>query len=528
MPSDFQTRLSGLGTAPELLQRIGRGIEKESLRINAEGKLSQAPHPQTLGSTLTHPSITTDYSEALLEFITPVSHSVEESLQQLDTIHRYVYSKLEGEMLWSSSMPCIVEGEDSIPIAQYGSSNIAKMKTVYRHGLWHRYGRLMQTIAGIHYNFSMPEDYWALAQQQEQDTSPRQDYITKRYFSLIRNFRRYSWLLLYLFGASPAVCKSFLRDNSNHQLEAFEDNEKSFHKPYGTTLRMGDLGYQSSAQEDLSICYNLLDNYIETLRSAITTVHPGYEEIGVQADGKYRQLNTSLLQIENEFYSPIRPKRVANSGETALGALARGGIEYIEVRCIDVSPFTPLGIDAEQIRFLDSFLLYCLLEDSPPCDEAEYKRMADNQQLVVNQGREPGLMLSSNEGYTTLTDWANELLDKIGKTAGLLDQAHGSDNYQQALNKQRAKVADPELTPSAQILKEMRQRELPYFQLAMEYTQEWANGFRNNSLEPSQQQALEQAALDSIAKQQEIEAADTISFEEFLANYYQQYQQLAD
>ena len=252
-----------------------------------------------------------------------------------------------------------MEGDDNIPVARYGSSNVATMKKVYRNGLGHRYGRRMQIISGIHYNFSMPQEYWPIAQRSDGDSGDLQDYITQRYLGLIRNFRRHSWLLIYLFGASPAVCNSFLRGNPNHQLVAFDEGSKSMHLPYATALRMGDLGYQSNAQKDLAVCYNNLDSYIETLHEAITQPHPAYAAIGVGEISHTRQLNTSLLQIENEFYSPIRPKRVANSGEIALGALRRGGIEYIEVRSVDVNPFLPLGIDAIQIRFLDAFLLYC-------------------------------------------------------------------------------------------------------------------------------------------------------------------------
>lgn len=527
MSSDFKSRLNSLGESPELLTHIGRGIEKESLRIDHNGHLSQAPHPDALGSALTHSSITTDYSEALLEFITPVSQSIEETLQQLDDIHRYVYSQIDGELLWGASMPCILEGDDSIPVAVYGNSNIARMKTVYRYGLGHRYGRLMQTIAGIHYNFSMPEAYWQLAQNWQNQSASLQDFKTKSYFGLIRNFRRYSWLLIYLFGASPAVCKSFLRGRSKHQLKEFDGEGHSLYAPYGTALRMGDLGYQSRAQKDLEVCYNTLESYIETLSNAIITPHPDYEKIGTRSNGEYRQLNTGLLQIENEFYSPIRPKRVANSGEVALGALARGGVEYIEVRCIDVNPYLPTGIDGQQIRFLDAFLLYCLLKDSPECDDKDNAMVAENLAAVVNRGRQPGLMLNSPDGPVELTTWGQSLLDDIGEISTLLDQAHGDDSYSKTLAEQRDKLNDPELTPSAQILKEMKEKNLPFFRLGMEYTQNWAEHFCNKPLDAETQGSFEMETEVSLKKQQQIERDDDRSFEEFLDEYYQQYRHLA-
>jgi glutamate--cysteine ligase len=526
LSSQLQQQLQALSSEEghELLRNINRGLEKESLRIDSRGRLSQAPHPTTLGSALTHSSITTDYSEALLEFITPVSNSVEHSLEMLEDVHSFVYQKLDGEMLWSASMPCIVSGDEGIPVAQYGSSNVARMKTVYRYGLGHRYGRLMQAIAGIHYNFSLPEDYWQREWKAAGEPGTLTDYRSERYLDLIRNFRRYSWLLIYLFGASPAVCASFLRGRDNHGLQPFDENSLSLYRPYGTALRMGDLGYNSDAQHELDICYNCLDSYVETLRKSIMQPHPNYADIPSGQNGDYQQLNDSLLQIENEFYSPIRPKRVAYSGETPLTALRRGGVEYIEVRCVDVSPFNPVGLTAEQIRFMDSFLMYCLLADSPPCDTADQQRQAHNLDAIVNRGREPGLELQTPQGSRPMTDIANELLDDMESVARQLDEAHQCDLYQTSVDKQRAKIADPELTPSARILREMKERDMPFFPLAMEYSKQWAEYFRNRQLAEQIEQGLEQESLGSLQAQKDLEQADDVSFKEYLASFYAQYE----
>ncbi len=509
-----------------MLRRIQRGIEKESLRITAEGKLAQSPHPSSLGSALTHASITTDYSEALLEFITPVSTSIEDSLNTLENIHSFVYQQLENELLWCASMPCIMTRDEDIPIAQYGSSNVARMKTVYRYGLGHRYGRLMQTISGIHYNFSMPDEFWEKEWAAAGNPGAINDFISSRYLALIRNFRHYSWLLIYLFGASPAVCASFLKGRDNHELAPFEGDERSLHLPYGTALRMGGLGYNSDAQQGLNVCYNSLDNYVDTLSKAIKQPHAPYQQIPAGRGGEYQQLNDSLLQIENEFYSPIRPKRVTRSGETPLNALVRGGIEYIEVRCVDVNPFLPVGLDAQQIRFMDTFLLSCLLHDSPPCKDEEQAQQATNLEAVVNRGREPGLQLNNRGQLCTLKAWGEGILDAMEPVAQLLDEAHNSSDYSTALNRQRAKVLDPELTPSAQILREMRERELPFFRLAMAYSESWAEYFRSRPLDASDQWHFESQSQASLQAQRDIEASDDISFEHYLENFYAQYNRL--
>jgi glutamate--cysteine ligase len=508
------------------LARIRRGIEKESLRITPDGTLARTPHPVALGSALTHKAITTDYSEALLEFITPVSTSIGESLATLEDIHCFVYQALDDELLWAASMPCVVSGDAGIPVAQYGSSNVARMKTVYRYGLGHRYGRLMQAIAGIHYNWSMPDSYWQRSWEAAGNPGTLADYITDRYLGLIRNFHRYSWLLIYLFGASPAVCSSFLRGRGKQGLQPFDEDGNSLHMPYGTALRMGDLGYNSAAQKGMNICYNALDNYVETLCDAIRQPHPDYAEIPAGQGGEYQQLSDSLLQIENEFYSPIRPKRVARSGETALNALVRGGIEYIEVRCVDVSPFSPVGIDAQEIRFIDTFLLYCLLRESPACDEAVQAAQARNLEAVVNRGRKPGLVLDRSGRDITMTDWAEEHLDGMRPVAELFDRAHGGNEYAAALEAQAASLADPELTPSARILREMREGDIPFFRLAMNYSERWARTFRERTLDAAAQEALVAEAARSLSAQAELEASDSISFEDYLASYFAQYAEL--
>jgi glutamate--cysteine ligase len=528
LSSHLQKQLQALAQpqAREQLIDIQRGIEKESLRITPAGKLAQTPHPASLGSALTHNSITTDYSEALLEFITPVSNSIEGSLTTLEDIHRFVYRNIGDERLWAASMPCIVSGDDSIPVAQYGSSNVARMKTVYRYGLGHRYGRLMQAIAGIHYNFSMPASFWERSWSEDGSPGELQDYISERYLGLIRNFKRYSWLLIYLFGASPAVCSSFLRGGDNHKLESFDAEGKSLYLPFGTALRMGDLGYNSDAQKDLKVCYNSLHNYVDTLSDAIRQAHPAYSEIPTGQNDDYQQLNDSLLQIENEFYSPIRPKRVAESGESALNALVRGGIEYIEVRCVDVSPFTPVGLDAQQIRFIDTFLLYCLLDESPDCNEEEQSEQDANLEAVVNRGRQPDLQLDREGQQAALTAWADSLLSKMAPIAELLDQAHDTGDYGASLSAQQAKVDDSEKTPSARILREMKEQNLPFFRLAMAYSERWADTLRDEPMSPEEEANFEAETERSAQAQRELEAQVCPSFEDYLAKYYQQYEAL--
>jgi glutamate--cysteine ligase len=537
LTSQFEQRLA-LCQQPAVsttLRDIGRGIEKETLRVTTGGRLAQTPHPRSVGSALTHPSITTDFSEALMEFITPVFTDIDACLASLDQVHRFTLQQLaaqaQPEYLWLASMPCILAGNDGIPVAQYGSSNVARMKTAYRIGLGHRYGRLMQTIAGIHYNFSLPDDFWRALWRAEAGSSVTsdekcfQDFKTERYFALIRNFRRYVWLLVYLFGASPALCKSFL-DGRNHKLQ--ELDEGSLYAPYATSLRMGDLGYQSSAQEHVVISYNSLDQYVASLLKGLTQPLPEYERIGVRVGDanegeEYRQLSSNLLQIENEFYSTIRPKRTTKSGEAPITALCERGVEYIEVRCIDVNPYQPLGIDAEQIRFIDSFLLFCALTDSPPLCTNEYRVTQANLSSVVNRGREPGLTLQKGDASVPLQQWANELLADISRCAALFDGIHGSEDYSHSANVQRVKIADPMLTPSAQVLADMHAQKLSYVRFEDKLSQQHRDDFLARSLPAETMTQMREEAAQSLRDQAAVEAADTLTFEQYLARYYQQY-----
>lgn len=523
MSPTLSTHLALL-SQPEQRERLRgclHGIEKESLRITPDGALARTPHPLALGSALTHPTITTDYSEALLELITPVSSSIEDVFESLDRIHRFTYAQLGDERLWTESMPCLLPARDAdIPIGWYGTSNIGMLKHVYRRGLAIRYGKAMQCIAGIHYNFSLPPQLWAVLQERDGDTGSARDYQSTRYMALIRNFRRYAWLLMYLFGASPVVCGSFLQGR-DHRLQRL--GEKSLYLPYATSLRMSDLGYNNNAQSGLNICYNSLDNYISSLQEAISIPYRPYEAMGTHdAEGQWQQLNTNLLQIENEFYSPIRPKRVTNSGEKPVHALAARGVEYIEVRCMDIDPFAPLGIEPSTAHFLDAFLLYCALEDSPDLSQAECAEVGENFALAVKRGREPGLALQRLGSAVGLQEWGAELLSNIAGCARLLDSTHRTTAYSDSLVLQRNKLQDASLTPSARVLGAVERYGNSFFRFALAQSEAHRRYFLSRPLDSASLSQFRAQANISLAAQAELEAADTQDFDSFVAAYLSQ------
>jgi glutamate--cysteine ligase len=491
-------RLAALPRA--VLQTLRRGIEKESLRVRPDGTLATTGHPPALGSALKHPRITTDFSESQLELITGVHTSAEACLKELTEIHQVVFRAIGDELLWVSSMPCNLPADDAIPIGRYGSSNIGRMKTIYRTGLSHRYGRRMQTISGIHYNFSLPDG--------------RSD---DEYFALIRNFRRNGWLLLYLFGASPAVCPSFVAGR-DHRLERL--GASTLYLPYATSLRMGRLGYQSDAQSSLAVSYNDLKSYAASLEEALTRPYPAYEAIGIRQGDEYRQLATTLLQIENEFYGTIRPKRVIRRGERPLHALRDRGVEYVEVRLMDLDPFVPIGITAGTVRFLDVFLLHCLLCDSPPDTPEERTEVVENKLRVASRGREPGLRLMREGEEVPLADWAEEVLADCAPIAEALDRANGGRSHREALAAAGAALADPALTPSARVLEAVtRDYGKSYVRFVLAQSRAHRETIMKLPLEPQVAERFAQLAEESIAEQRRLESADKVPFETFRQHY---------
>jgi glutamate--cysteine ligase len=515
----FEHRLAGLINSGErgVLRGGRKGVEKESLRVTPSGHIAQTRHPTALGAPLTNEHITTDFSEALIELVTPPFGETWELLQYLCDIHQFVYRHLNDELLWATSMPCALEGDSSIPLAQFGTSNVGRMKTIYRRGLGVRYGRIMQAISGVHFNYSFSQRLWGVFEDVDQSQQPRQSFVSEQYFGVLRNYRRYGWLVLYLFGTSPAVSKSFFagRETSLPSLDA-----DTFYEPYGTSLRMSDIGYRNKNQSTLSVSVNSLDEYVRDLSRAIHTPYPPYEEIGVKVNGEYLQLNANILQIENEYYSFIRPKRVARSGERPTKALQRGGVEYVEVRALDVSAFDPVGVNQNKLRFLEAFLALCLLRESAPISQDEQASLDANHLLVARRGREPKLLLKRDGRDFPMLDWARELLDAMQGLCELLDHGETARPYTSALEQQRAKIDDVDRTPSARLLTEMRQSGDSFFQLAGRMSKLHKDYFLG--LYPPNEQRLAEfaaAARESLEAQTRIEASDKIDFDTYLATY---------
>jgi glutamate--cysteine ligase len=518
----FERRLASLINArePGVLQNGLKGVERESLRVTPEGVLAHTPHPEALGSALSSDHITTDFSESLIELVTPAFKQSWELLQYLCDLHQFVYQRLGDELLWATSMPCPLASDADVPTAYFGNSHVGRMKSVYREGLRNRYGALMQAISGVHFNYSFAPKLWEVyADQRELAAGPSAEFRSASYFDLLRNYRRLGWIVLYLFGTSPVVGRDFLGD-SLAGLEVLD--ARTAYGPHATSLRMSDVGYRNRNQAGVTVSVNSLDEYLRDLKHAVSTPHAAYEKIGVKRDGTWLQLSTSVLQIENEFYSPIRPKRVARSGESPSSALRRGGVEYIEMRALDVSAFDPVGVNQTKLRFLEAFAVLCLLKASAPVGTGEQEAIDDNFLKVARRGREPGLNLERDGRQLPLAVWAHEILDSMVGICELLDQGDPMRPYTTALRSQQEKLADVDRTPSARLLRELTSTGEDFFTLARRMSGLHKEYILALPLPNEGRLAeFEVEARESLEKTAATEAAQKGSFEDYLAAWFE-------
>ena len=502
------------------LKNARTGLEKESLRVTTDSHLSQQNHPKALGSALTHPWITTDYAESLLELITPPQERATQALDFLLNIETFVYQQLGDELLWTTSMPCALHGENDIRIAEYGNSNAGRMKHIYRQGLAWRYGKTMQIIAGIHFNYSIDETFWQPWQHVQDDTGDLRTFRDAQYMAMVRNMQRYGWLIIYLFGTSPAICKSFLGGRTPPAgMEEF--NQYTLYEPFGTSLRMGNIGYTNSKESKtgVNVCYNTLETYIQSLRHAINTPCPEYSKIGVKVNGEYRQLSNNILQIENEYYSTVRPKQPLRGFEKPTDALESRGIAYVELRSIDVNAFHPAGLTRRQLFFLEVFMHFCLLQESPLVTPDEYRAINQNQTLAAHRGRDSNLQIDCLGKTVLLCDKAREVLQAMRPVAEMLNTVHSEDCYTDCLDSQIQLAWNPDLTPSARMLEEMRQNGESFFDFAHRKSLEHRDFFLKRKLNVELEQEFRHMAQESLERQQQLENEESQDFDNFLADY---------
>ena len=484
--------------------KILRGIERESLRVDENGNISQKNHPQNLGSPLTNKDITTDFAEALLELVTPTFESPEELFAYLNLLHKFVYSEIGEEILWNFSMPCAFKNEKEIRIAEYGNSNSGMLKHIYRKGLRLRYGSIMQCVSGIHYNFSLTKDSWKIL-----DKNSDQDYINEKYLGAIRNIKRNFWFILEQFGASPLMHKSYLYERE-HSLKKYNSNDLFL--PYATSLRMSNVGYQSNIQDSLKISYNNLDEFINTLIKGIKTPIKKFKDIGMFDNaGIAQQISMGILQIENELYDIVRPKRSGPSGSRPSTLLKTEGIEYLELRGIDINPFIPEGIDINKIKLLDIYIIHSLVSESPYMSDEEIKEIKTNQKTMVSEGRLKNTMLSKNGDLVSLTELRKIFLSELEQTAKALDEYF--DGY---LDSFYSEMSKSEL-PSEKILSDMEAEGFEFQNYGLIQSKKIADEFKSSDV--SDFSTMTYMAKTSIENLKNLEESSSMDINKYVELY---------
>jgi glutamate--cysteine ligase len=444
---DEIARLFSKADKGKLLLQGTWGIEKESQRVSHSGDLALTDHPVVFGDKLRHPTITTDFAESQLELITPPLHSIEEAFRSLGEIHDEVEAGIGDELLWPLSMPPRLPDEALIRIAKFNDTKEGRDKEAYRYSLAERYGKKMQMISGLHVNFSFQEDLLQYIVDSFPRAGSRREVTNYLYFAMARNYLRYRWLLVYLFGASPSIDPTYASVICD-ELNVIErccpsccSIEKDYER-YATSLRVSRFGYSNTDQRKYNVSFNGMDEYIATFRSL---------------------LEAGVLQKESELYSSIRLKQTPNPGESTLNAMEQRGVQYAEIRILDLNPFERNGISLQQLYFVHVFMLYCLFEASPPITSRELEKINENHHKVSLFGRKPRLKLYMYpRGQMNLLHWGEQLFAKMMQVASLLDQSAENFNYSTAVRAELAKLHHLELLPSAMIQREMRENGLNY------------------------------------------------------------------
>ncbi|VFP86346.1 glutamate--cysteine ligase [Candidatus Erwinia haradaeae] len=507
MIPDVSQALSWLESHPDSIKGIRRGIERETLRVNPDGLLATTPHPKCFGSPLTHKWITTDFAEALLEFITPVDDDIDHLLAFLSDLHRYTYKNLGKELMWPMSMPCKIHKNQKIQLAQYGSSSLGQMKTQYREGLKNRYGALMQIIAGVHYNFSLPLSFWKSWANVCNEKNEK-EIISAGYLQMIRNYYRLGWVIPYLFGASPAICSSFMQGQTSALPFEYSESGMLF-LPHATSLRLSEIGYLNRSQNGLDITFNNLEDYIFSLKKAIRTPSEKFITMGTKDKNEnWIQLNTNILQIEDELYIPIRPKRITKYGEAQSDALKHRGIEYVEVRALDINPFSPIGISSEQIRFLDMFLIWCTIANAPEIDSLGLLNTRKNWDLIITEGRKCGqtINIDCQETQYLVSEVGKNLFYDLNRIGKILDNFNKYPDYQKVCQNLQRFFENPDLTYSGRLLPLLQSNGLKNTGLSLAW--QYKEKFNHESLKVLNTRCFINEARQSKLNQEKLEASD--------------------
>ena len=374
--------IKNLFTKQELLKG-NFGVEREGLRVDLKGKLSQKPHPTVFGYKMCNPYITTDFSESQLELITPVFSTTEETYKFLNALYEIVAMELEDEYLWPQSMPAIIPEDKDIPIAEFCGCEEGKVAREYREELFLKYGGKKQLISGIHYNFSFNENIIKKLYENSDKLKNYKAFKDDLYLKVTRNYLRYRWLLIYLLGCTGVVHESYQEDCVK-QLE--EISKDSFSNEGALSYRNSECGYKNKI--DLFPKYNSVKDYVDSINKFI---------------------DEDLIDTPRELYAPIRLK--AKNPKSLLNSLMDDGINYLEYRSIDINPFEKGGIALNDLHFINIFNLFLLIEDENDYENWQQEAL-NNQNTIAINGKNDVELIRDGKSISKV-QWGIEILNKI-------------------------------------------------------------------------------------------------------------------
>ncbi|WP_295721947.1 glutamate--cysteine ligase [uncultured Methanobrevibacter sp.] len=370
-------------TAREIL-RGSFGIEWETLRVKKDGRLSLTPHPTVFGDKYTNPIVTTDFSESQIEIITPTFNTIDKAFDTFSILSDLVNSSLpDDEYLWFQSIPCILPYWNQIPIAKYPKEGKTSQK--YRENLANKYGVKKQMISGVHFNFSF-SDYLIdrLFENEVEDISYK-EFKNNIYLKITRNYIRYCWLIIYLTGASIGSHKTFSPE-CIHLMDK-KDEYGSYYSTRGPSFRNASCGYKNI--KDLFPSYDSVREFVKDLQEFI---------------------NNGDLSEAKELYSQIRLK--TKNPSDLLNSLKQDGIEYLEIRTLDINPFYKCGLVKHDMKFLHLFLIYMLIKEESDYPNWQLESKL-NEENAAERGYVDSMRLLKDGKEVKLKDWACEIIEEM-------------------------------------------------------------------------------------------------------------------
>ncbi|MGL5381250.1 bifunctional glutamate--cysteine ligase GshA/glutathione synthetase GshB [Clostridium sp.] len=422
------------------------GIERESLRVNSNGKLSLKPHPDSFGGKLSNPYITTDFSESQVELITPTFNTIDETYKFLNALYDIVALGIEDEYLWPQSMPCDIPENDRIPIAEFCECKVGSEARAYREKLLKKYGGKKQLISGIHYNFSFNEIIINKLYKESNTDESYKEFRNNVYLKVVRNYLKYRWLLIYLLGGAAIIHESYDAECAS---KLDKVSEGSFSNIGAISYRNSECGYKNKI--DLFPDYNSVKGYVESVNEFV---------------------REGLIDSHKELYSQIRLKAYDNN--KFLQSLLDDGINYLEIRSIDINPFSKTGISLEDLNFINIFTLFLLVEEEDNYDKWQEEALY-NQNLIARYGEEE-IILKRHGKIVDKNEWAIEILNKIKAINDELNLGK-----EEIIDNMIEKVVNPNLTYAHRIKEIVKEEGYveTYIGLAKEYKkQAYENRFK--------------------------------------------------